>query len=150
ARPRDGRRGRRPREAAHGAGRRDEGPQGRRHPEGRGGSPSPLRAHVRALATDGRARLPRALAGPELGFRRAAAMRPSPYAGVAGAALWLAFGAFLIPVLVPPAPAYRTAVVAVGLLLLGAALVARRAAFVLALLVATGSGISAFLFGGRD
>jgi len=77
-------------------------------------------------------------------------LRPSPFTGIAAAAAWAAFAAFLIPVLLPPDPAYRTAVVLAALVLFAAALAARRAAFVLALLVVTAAGFSSFLFGAGD
>ncbi|HKC24146.1 MAG TPA: O-antigen ligase family protein [Thermoanaerobaculia bacterium] len=74
-------------------------------------------------------------------------MRPSPLGGLLGAAGWIALAAFLTPLLVPPIPAYRSAVVAAAVILLAVSLVARSAAFVAALLVVTGAGVSAFLFG---
>jgi O-antigen ligase len=63
---------------------------------------------------------------------------------------WAAMGALLTPLLLPPAPLFRTAVVVAAVALFLAALAAPRAAFALALAGATGSGISFFLFGGRQ
>jgi O-antigen ligase len=63
---------------------------------------------------------------------------------------WIALGAVLTPVLLPPSAGYRTAVVATSAALFLAALGAPRASFVLAILAVTGSGVSALLGGGRE
>lgn len=63
---------------------------------------------------------------------------------------WGAMGALLTPVLLPPSQPYRTAVAAAAVALFFAALAAPRAAFVLSLLAVTASGVSFFLFGGRE
>jgi len=74
--------------------------------------------------------------------------RPGPI--LLAAFAWALMGAVLTPTLLPPIAAYRTAVVATAIVLFAAALAVPRAAFVLALLVVVGSGVSAFLFGGRE
>ncbi|HQR46594.1 MAG TPA: hypothetical protein PK598_11355, partial [Thermoanaerobaculia bacterium] len=74
--------------------------------------------------------------------------RPGPI--LLAALAWALFGAVLTPLLLPPIPLYRTAVVAVAAALFVAALAVPRAAFVLAFLAVAGSGVSAFLFGGRE
>jgi O-antigen ligase len=76
--------------------------------------------------------------------------RPRPAPLLLAALAWVAMGAALTPLLLPPAAAYRTAVVATGAVLFVAALAVPRAAFVLAILAVTASGISSFLFGGRE
>ena len=55
--------------------------------------------------------------------------------------------ALVTPMLLPPSPAYRTAAAVTSVFLFAAALVARRASFVLAFLVVTVSGVSALVFG---
>jgi len=74
--------------------------------------------------------------------------RPGPI--LLAACGWALLGAVLTPVLLPPIALYRTVVVATALVLFAAALAAPRTAFVLALLAVAGSGVSAFLFGGRE
>ncbi len=63
---------------------------------------------------------------------------------------WAAMGAALTPLLLPPAPLYRTVVVVVSTALFFAALAAPRASLAFALLAVTGAGVSYFLFGGRQ
>ncbi len=70
----------------------------------------------------------------------------SPVSVLLSAAGWIAGAAIVTPSLLPPSPAYRTAVVGVALLLFGLSLVARRASFVLAVLTVTVSGVSALVF----
>ncbi len=63
---------------------------------------------------------------------------------------WAGLLAFALPVVLPPIAGYRTAVALAAILLFGAALVAPRSAFVLALAVATLGGISALAFGAPE
>ncbi len=76
--------------------------------------------------------------------------RPRPGPVLLSTLAWIALGAVLTQLLLPPVASYRTAVVAVSGALFLAALAAPRMAFVLALLAVTGSGVSSFLFGGRE
>ncbi len=74
--------------------------------------------------------------------------RPGPV--LLSAAAWVAFGAILTPILLPPIPAYRTFVAVGAVVLFVAALAAPRTAFVLATVAATSAGASALVFGGRE
>ena len=76
--------------------------------------------------------------------------RPRPAPLLLSALAWAALGAVLMPLFLPPIPAYRTAVAGTAVVLFVAALAAPRAAFVLAVVAVTASGFSAFLFGGRE
>ena len=73
--------------------------------------------------------------------------RPGPV--LLSTAAWVAFGAVLTPLLLPPMPAYRTIVAASAVALFVVALAAPRAAFVLATVAVTSAGVSALVFGGR-
>lgn len=72
---------------------------------------------------------------------------PSPLFGLLAALGWAGAAAVATPLLLPPSPAYRTAVVGAAVLLFVLALVARRAAFILAILVATTAGVSGLVAG---
>ena len=74
--------------------------------------------------------------------------RPGPV--LISAAAWFAFGAILMPLLLPPIPAYRTIVAFGAVALFVAALVAPRASFVLATVAVTSAGVSALVFGGHE
>ena len=74
--------------------------------------------------------------------------RPGPI--LVAAFAWALLGVLLTPILLPPVAAYRTAIVAAALALFAASLAFPRAAFVLAILAVSASGVSAFLFGGRE
>jgi O-antigen ligase len=63
---------------------------------------------------------------------------------------WAVVAAILTPVLLPPLPAYRTAVAAAAMVLFAAALAAPRGAFVLAVLSVTAAGASALAFGSHE
>lgn len=88
--------------------------------------------------------------GSDRGSRHASPVSRRPGPVLLATLAWIALGAVLTPLLLPPAAAYRTAVVATSAALFLAALAAPRASFVLAILAVTGSGVSAFLFGGRE
>ena len=60
---------------------------------------------------------------------------------------WIVGASVVTPFLLPPSPAYRTAVAAAALLLFATGLVARRFSFVLAVLTVTVAGVSALVFG---
>lgn len=72
---------------------------------------------------------------------------PSPASGLLSTAGWIAATALATPLLLPPVPAYRTAVVAVSVLLFAIALAAPRAGFVAATCAVAASGFSALAFG---
>jgi O-antigen ligase len=63
---------------------------------------------------------------------------------------WAALGCAALPVILPPAPAYRTAVAALALVLFSLALAAPRLAFTSALVCVTGAGASALAFGAKE
>jgi O-antigen ligase len=71
----------------------------------------------------------------------------SPVALLLSAIGWIVGASVITPFLLPPAPAYRTTVVAAALLLFALGLVARRLSFVLAVLTVTVAGVSALVFG---
>jgi O-antigen ligase len=71
----------------------------------------------------------------------------SPSALLLSALGWILGVALVTPFLLPPSPAYRTAVVAAALLLFSLSLVARRLSFVIAVLTVTVAGVSALVFG---
>src|SRR5207249_1412384 len=81
----------------HRSTRRDTPAEGRDDPARRRGTPFPVPADVRAVSAERRPRFPRAVGHPLLGCRRAALSRPSPVAGLLGAAGWLVLAAFLTP-----------------------------------------------------
>lgn len=72
---------------------------------------------------------------------------PSPAAGLLATAGWVASTAAVVPILLPPFPAFRTAVVAVSVVLFALALLVPRAAFVAAMTAMVASGFSALAFG---
>lgn len=72
---------------------------------------------------------------------------PSPALGVSAALGWFVSAALAAPVLLPPVPAYRTAVVGVAVLLFVLALALPRAAFALALGAVVASGVSGLAAG---
>jgi O-antigen ligase len=76
--------------------------------------------------------------------------RPAAARGLLAASGWALVAAVLTPVLLPPLPAYRTAVVGTAVLLFAAALAAPRGAFVLTVLAVTAAGASALAFGSRE
>lgn len=77
-------------------------------------------------------------------------MRPSPVTGLLAMAGWAAFGAALLPVLLPPIPLYRTVVAAVALVLFALALATPRVAFVLTTMALAAAGVSALVAGSPE
>ena len=76
--------------------------------------------------------------------------RHTPLSHLAAALAWIAAAAVLVPILLPPNPAYRTALVGLSVVLFLAALAARRASFVAAVLATTLGGASALAFGAKE
>ena len=76
--------------------------------------------------------------------------RPTPIPGLLACLGWLSAAVLLTPYLLPPRPAYRTAVAGAAFLLFAAALLAPRLAFVLAMGAVSVAGVSALLFGSPE
>ncbi len=71
----------------------------------------------------------------------------SPATLLLSAVGWIVGSSVVTPFLLPPSPAYRTAVVGAALLLFATGLAARRLSFILAVLTVTVAGVSALVFG---
>lgn len=76
--------------------------------------------------------------------------RPTPFPGLLAVFGWFGFAAALTPVLLPPLPAYRTAVLGTSVLLFALALAFPRGAFILSLAAVSSAGGAALLFGASE
>lgn len=76
--------------------------------------------------------------------------RPAAAPGLLTTLGWALVAVVLTPMLLPPLPAYRTAVAGTALVLFATALAAPRVAFVLAVLSVTAAGVSAMVFGSTE